>query len=179
MARAREIILVEQIEPRIRQIRDQKIILGKDLAELYGVATKRLNEQVRRNSDRFPDDFVFQLTGEESGSLRSQNATSKLGRGGQRYKPFAFTEHGAIMAASVLSTPRAVEVSVFVVRAFVRLRQMVATHQQLAKKLNELEQKVVGHDEALRSLVAAIRDLMAPPPPPQRGKFGFARGRTE
>ena len=179
MAKAREIILVEQIEPRIRLIRDQKIILDKDLAELYGVATKRLNEQVRRNSDRFPDDFVFQLTAEESESLRSQNATSKLGRGGQRYKPFAFTEHGAIMAASVLSTPRAVEVSVFVVRAFVRLRQMVATHQQLAKKLNELEQKVVGHDDALRSLVAAIRDLMAPPPQPKRGKFGFARDRVE
>ena len=111
--------------------------------------------------------------------MRLQNATSKPGRGGQRYKPFAFTEHGAIMAASVLSSPRAVEVSVFVVRAFVRLRQMIATHQELVKKLNELEQKVVGHDEALGTLVVAIRDLMAPPPQPPRGKFGFAREKVD
>jgi hypothetical protein len=179
VAKTGEIILVDQIEPRIRQVRDQKVILDKDLAELYGVATKRLNEQVRRNIARFPDDFVFQLTADEAESLRSQNATSKRGRGGQRYKPFAFTEHGAIMAASVLSTPRAIEVSVFVVRAFVRPRQMVATHQQLAKKLAELEQKVVGHDEALRTLVAAIRDLMAPPARPAGGKFGFARDRVD
>jgi hypothetical protein len=179
VAKTGEIILVDQIEPRIRQVRDQKVILDKDLAELYGVATKRLNEQVRRNIARFPDDFVFQLTAEEAESLRSQNATSKRGRGGQRYKPFAFTEHGAIMAASVLSTPRAIEVSVFVVRAFVRLRQLIATHQQLAKKLEELERKVVGHDEALRTLVAAIRDLMAPPPRPPGGKFGFARDRVD
>jgi hypothetical protein len=179
MPTRREVILVEQIEPRIRLVRGQKVILDRELAELYGVATKRLNEQVRRNFDRFPDDFVFQLTAEEVESLRSQNATSKPGRGGQRYRPFAFTEHGAIMAASVLNTPRAVEVSVFVVRAFVRLRQIIATHQELVQKLNELEQKVVGHDEAIRAVVAAIRDLMTPPPEPPRGRFGFARDRGE
>jgi ATP-dependent Clp protease ATP-binding subunit ClpA len=169
----------EQIEPRIRQVRGQKIILDRDLAELYGVETKRLNQQVRRNIDRFPDDFVLQLTAEEAESLRLQNATSKPGRGGQRYRPFAFTEHDAIMAASVLNTPRAVEISVFVMRAFVRLRQMIATHQELANKLSELEQKVIGHDEAIRAVVAAIRDLMAPPPDPPRGRFGFAPDRSD
>src|SRR5205823_10527162 len=100
-------------------------------------------------------------------------------RCGLRYRPFAHTEHGAIKASSVPNTPRAVEVSVFVVRAFVRLRQMVATHQQLAKKLDELEQKVIGHDEAIRAVVAATRDLMAPSPEPQRGRFGFARDRSD
>lgn len=179
MPPGRDVILVEKIEPRIRQVRDVKIILDRDLAELYDVETKRLNQQVRRNLDRFPDDFVFQLTAKEADSLRLQNATSKPSRGGQRYRPFAFTEHGAIMAASVLNTPRAVEVSVFVVRAFVHLRRMIATHQELAKKLSELEQKVIGHDEAIRAVVAAIRDLMTPPPEPQRGKFGFARDRKE
>jgi hypothetical protein len=154
-------------------------MLDKDLAELYGVATKRLNEQVRRNRHRFPDDFVFQLTAEEVDVLRSQNATSRSGHGGRRYLPSAFTEHGAIMAASVLNTPRAIEVSVFVVRAFVKLRQMAEAHKELARKLANLERTVAGHDEAIRSAVAAIRQLMAPPPDPPRGKFGFARDRGD
>jgi hypothetical protein len=177
MAKGTELILVEQIEPSILSIRGQKVILDKDLAQLYGVTTKRLNQQVLRNKHRFPSDFMFQVSAAEQTDLRLQTATSKMGRGGRRYRPYAFTEHGALMVASVLNTPRAVEVSVFVVRAFVKLRQMVATHKELAQKLGELERKVGGHDDAIRSLVAAIRQLMTPPPEPKRGKIGFARER--
>ena|SRR2546422_1879071 len=163
MAQGRQIILLEQIEPRILLVRGQKIVLDRDLAELYGVATKRLNQQVQRNLHRFPEDFMFQLSSAETEALRLQNATSKTGRGGRRFRPYAFTEHGAIMAASVLNTPRAIEVSVFVVRAFVKLREWIASHKELAQKLAEVERKVSSHDEAIRSLVVAIRQLMAPP----------------
>jgi len=157
-------------------IRGQKVLLDSDLAELYGVPTRRLNEQVRRNKQRFPDDFMFQLTKEEVEALRSQNAILKSGRGQHRkYLPYAFTEHGAIMAATVLSSPRAVEVSLFVVRAFVKLRQFALTHKELAAKLEQLDRKVAGHDDAIRQLVAAIRQLMAPPPETKRGKIGFGR----
>jgi len=116
-------------------------MLGVDLAELYGVLTWRLNEQVKRNQERFPIDFVFQLTTEENDALTSQIARSKTGRGGRRTLPYAFTEHGAIMAAMVLNSPRAVEMSVHVVRAFVRLREMIASNKELAKRLDELEKK--------------------------------------
>ncbi len=125
-----------QIEDRIYTVRGKRVMLDADLARLYGVTTKRLNEQIRRNIERFPEDFAFQLTNHEFADLRSQNATSNEplpGRGGRRYQPWAFTEHGAIMAASVLNTPRAVEVSVFVVRAFVKLRELSATHKELAE----------------------------------------------
>jgi len=170
-----KIILVDQIEPMIVSIRDQKVLLDRDLAGLYGVTTKRLNEQVRRNRGRFPDDFLFQLTVEESKSLRSQNATSKVGRGGRRYLPYAFTEHGAIMAASILSSPRAVDVSVFVVRAFVKLRQWMTTKQELTAKLAELDKKVAGHDDSIRQLIAAIRQLMNTPPDDRpRRRIGFS-----
>ncbi len=173
MAKKQELVLVEEIEPRILLIRGQKVILDSDLAELYGATTKRLNEQVKRNRSRFPQDFMFQLTVAEQDALRSQNATSKVGRGGRRYRPYAFTEHGAIMVANVLNTPRAMEVSVYVVRAFVKLREMLATHKELAHKLAELERKLETHDEAIRSLVSAIRQLMTPPPEPKRGRIGF------
>src|SRR6516225_5669510 len=125
----------------IPTLRGHKVILDKNLAELYGVPTWRLNEQVKRNRRRFPDDFMFQLEIDEVEALRSQNAISKSGRGGRRYSPYAFTEHGAIMAASVLNSPCAVEVSVFVVRAFVKLRQMLASNEKLAAKIDELEQR--------------------------------------
>jgi ORF6N domain len=177
MAEKQPLILVDQIEPLILDIRGQKVLLDKDLAELYGVAVKRLNEQVRRNRERFPEDFLFQLTKEEVDSLRSQNATLKLERGQHRkYAPYAFTEHGAIMAATILNSQRAVEVSVFVVRTFVKLRQLALTHKDLATKLNELERRVTGHDDAIRQLVQAIRQLMAPPPDtkPKR-RIGFGR----
>jgi phage regulator Rha-like protein len=173
VAKKQELVLVEEIEPRILLIRGQKVILDSDLAELYGATTKRLNEQVKRNRSRFPQDFMFQLTVAEQDALRSQNATSKVGRGGRRYRPYAFTEHGAIMVANVLNTPRAMEVSVYVVRAFVKLREMLATHKELAHKLAELERKLETHDEAIRSLVSAIRQLMTPPPEPKRGRIGF------
>lgn len=177
-----QVVLVDRIAPYVLMIRGQRVMLDADLASLYGVTTKRLNEQVKRNQTRFPDDFLFQLTVEEakelpllepSDGLRSQIATSSPGRhGGRRYRPYAFTEHGAIMAASVLNTPRAIEVSVYVVRAFVKLRELLSTHKEMAGKLAELERKVAGHDAAVQSLVAAIRRLMEPPAPP-RPRIGF------
>ena len=160
------------VESRIIVLRQHKVILDSDLAELYGVPVKRLNEQVKRNQERFPDDFMFRLTVEENESLRSQNATSKESRGGRRYAPYAFTEHGAIMAATVLNSERAVEMSVFVVRAFVRLREMLATNQQLASKIDELEQRLDTHDASIQDLIEAIRELMAPASATGR-KIGF------
>jgi len=170
------VVPVEQITRLIQVVRGQKVIFDADLAQLYGVATKRLNEQVKRNTERFPEDFVFQLTKEEYAALRSQSATSNSGRGGRRYLPYAFTEHGAIMAANVLNSQRAIEISIFVVRAFVRLRRVLASHIELAKKLEELEQRVGEHDEAIRSLVAAIRQLMASPQSEERSAIGFGAG---
>jgi ORF6N domain len=170
-----EIVVVDQIEPLIITLRGQKVLLDHDLASVYGVITKRLNQQVRRNVERFPADFVFQLTVEEMESLRLQNATSKAGSGGRRYLPFAFTEHGAIMAATVLNTPRAIAVSVFVVRAFIRMREVLTTHKELAHKLAELERVVGTHDEAIRTLIAAMHKLMAPLPDQNKGRIGFGR----
>ncbi len=168
-----KLIALEQIEPLIKTIRGQKVILDNDLARLYGVATKRLNEQVRRNIERFPDDFLFQLTEADSESLRSQFATLKTGRGRHaKYLPLAFTEHGAFMAATVLNSPQAIEMSVFVVRTFVKLRHLVLGHQELAAKLDQLERKVAGHDESIQQIVAAIRQLMAAPDPKPRS-MGF------
>ncbi|MHB8744404.1 MAG: ORF6N domain-containing protein [Sulfuricaulis sp.] len=168
---------IEQIASRILLLRNQKVMLDADLARLYAVTTKRLNEQVKRNIDRFPVDFMFKLTKSEFEPLRSQFATSKSvkdGRGGIRHMPFAFTEHGALMAASVLNTPRAVEVSVFVVRAFIRLRELLATNQTLARKLAQLERKLGKHDEAIAGLVLAIRQLMSLPAPGRKRPIGFA-----
>jgi hypothetical protein len=177
MAEEAKLILVDQIEPLILTVRGQKVLLDSDLAALYGVPVKRLNEQVRRNPERFPKDFLFQLTKEEAEALRSQIATLKLGRGKHRkYLPYVFTEHGAFMAATVLNSPRAVEVSVFVVRAFVKLREFALAHKELAAKLDQLEKKVAGHDDALRQLVVAIRQLMAPPADDKsKRRIGFAR----
>jgi hypothetical protein len=171
------------IERRILVVRGHKVIVDADLAALYGVTTKRLNEQVRRNPDRFPADFSFELTADESAALRSHFATSNVGRGGRRYSPMVFTEHGALMAASVLSTPRAVEVSVFVVRAFVRLREALATHKDLSRRLGDIESKVAAlagvpdkladHEQAITAILAALRQLMAPPARPGAKPMGF------
>ena len=160
------------IEKRVLFIRGVKVLLDTDLAELYGVTVKRLNQQIKRNKGRFPDDFMFQLTQKELNSLRLQFATSKRGRGGRRYLPFAFTEHGAIMAASVLNSERAVEMSLFIVRAFVRLREMLITHRELAMKFSELERKLDTHDNAIQQIIEAIRELMEPPDRPQK-QIGF------
>jgi len=154
-------IPLERIAKAIFQIRGEKVILDSNLATLYGVSTARLNQQVNRNIDRFPGDFMFRLTPAEFNSLILQNATSKKGRGGRRKLPYAFTEHGAIMAANVLSSKRAVEVSVQVVRAFVKLRQMLASSAELGRKLSELEEK---YDCQFKIVFAAIRELMTPPP---------------
>ena len=138
------------------------------------MTTKRLNEQVRRNRERFPEDFVFQLAQDEYEALRSQFATLKPGRGQHRkYLPYVFTEHGAIMAAAVLNTPRAVEMSLYVVRTFVRLREMLASNQALKRKLDELERKLGAHDRAIASILSAIRELMTPPEPPKKRRMGF------
>lgn len=167
------IMPVGKIEQAILLVRGEKVILDAELAALYGVATRALNQAVKRNLDRFPEDFMFQLTRDEASSLRSQTVTSKPGRGGRRYAPYAFTEHGAIMAATVLNSPRAVQVSVFVVRAFVRLRRMLIQHKELAAKLAQLERKLEGHDRQIIALVDAIRRLMAPPPEPPRKRIGY------
>jgi hypothetical protein len=171
--RARRKALVIPIESRILILRRQKVILDRDLAELYRVPVKRLNEQVKRNRDRFPSDFMFQLNSREYGSLRSRFATSNAGRGGSRYLPHAFTEHGAIMAATVLNSDRAVDMSVFVVRAFVRLREMLATNRQVAAKINELELRLETHDATIQDLIEAMRELMSPPKT-RRRKIGFS-----
>lgn len=171
---------VANIVRTILVLRRKRVILDADLAALYGVTTKRLNEQVKRNRNRFPEDFMFRLNTEESAVLRSQFATSKTlpkdGRGGARYQPFAFTEHGAIMAATVLNSPRAVEMSLYVVRAFVRLRELLASNQELARRLDQLEarieKKLTSHDNAIAAMLSAIRNLMNPPAPKRRG-IGF------
>jgi len=169
---------LEKITSRILFMRGQRVLLDRDLAELYGVTTARFNEQVRRNRDRFPSDFIFQLTNQEVGLLRSQIAisigeTRRAPRGGRRYAPFAFTEHGAIMAATVLNSPRATEVSVFVVRAFVRLREIVAANKELAAKLDELERRVSNHDEAITGIIKTIRELAIRPEPAPKRRIGF------
>lgn len=161
--------LLPSPEQSIVRLRGQAVMLDTDLAAVYGVTVKRLNEQVRRNKDRFPDDFVFQLTETEWKNLRSQIATSS-GHGGRRYSPFAFTEHGAIMAATVLNSPQAVAMSLVVVRAFVKLRRMALSVEALARKVNELEQK---YDTRFSIVFDTIRKLMTPPEPPPRRKIGF------
>src|SRR3989475_5132743 len=155
------LIPTEQIERAIFLIRGHKVMLDADLARLYGVTVGRLNEAVKRNIERFPSDFMFQLTFQELRGLRSQIAISKKGRGGRRYAPYAFTEHGAIMAANVLNSGRAVQASVQVVRAFVKLRQMLASNAELARKLDELEKK---YDRQFKIVFEAIRQLMTPAP---------------
>lgn len=170
---AKELLIpIEQIERLIFHIRGQKVMLDAALARIYGVTTTRLNQQVKRNLDRFPEDFMFQLTKEDFDRLILQNATSKKGRGGRRKIPFVFTEHGAIMLASVLNSPVAVRASLQVVRAFVRLREMLTTHKELASKLTELERKLEGHDQAIHTLFEAIRQLLNPPKSDSR-KIGF------
>ncbi len=152
-----ELAPYETIEHKIYMIRGQKVMLDRDLAELYGVQTFRLNEQMKRNSNRFPEDFMFQLTAEEFGNLRSQFAMSRWG--GRRYLPYAFTEQGVAMLSSVLNSERAILVNIAIMRAFVKLRQMIANNQELAKKIELLEKRVFKHDSDIRELVRDIRSL--------------------
>jgi len=178
------LLAIEAITGRILVLRGQRVLLDTDLAALYGVTTRRLNEQVKRNQQRFPDDFVFQLTDQELAILRSQFATSRSevrqpAWGGRRYVPYAFTEHGAIMASMVLNSPSATEVSVYVVRAFVRLRDTLSAHKELAKRLDELEgrieRKLSTHDQAIAGILEAIRALMAPPVAAKKRRIGFVQ----
>ncbi|MFT3883180.1 MAG: ORF6N domain-containing protein [Gemmatales bacterium] len=173
MPKVSSLILLDAIEPRILMIRGQRVMIDADLAELYGVTTKALNQAIKRNSARFPVDFVFQLS--ESEKQEVVTICDHLARiKFSRTSPYAFTEHGAIMAASVLNSPRAVEVSVFVVRAFIKLREFIASNKELAQQLQALERKVGSHDEAIRALVKAINQLMASPTEPKKkGRIGF------
>ncbi|MHB0929426.1 MAG: ORF6N domain-containing protein [Candidatus Nanopelagicales bacterium] len=164
---------VGRVETRILTIRGHRVMIDADLAELYGVPTKRLNEAVRRNATRFPADFMFQLTVEESESLRSQIATLEPGRGRYRkYLPYAFTEQGVSMLSSVLNSERAVQVNISIMRAFVVLRRAAASHVALSRRLDELERKHGVHDEKLKIVFKAIRELMDPPKKARR-KIGF------
>ena len=166
-------VLAKHTDSKILLIRGQRVILDTDLAELYGVPVKQLNQQVKRNARRFPDDFVIQLSAEEAANLRSQIVTSSSSHGGRRSLPYAFTEHGTIMAASVLNSERADDMSIFVVRAFVRMREALAANQQILSKLTELEHRVESHDGNIQELIEAIRELMEPPPAKNR-RIGFS-----
>ena len=171
MAGSRGLVPTEQVSNLIHVVRGHRVIIDSDLARLYGVATKRVNEQVKRNQARFPDDFAFRLAADEWAGLRSQMATSNVGRGGSRYAPLVFTEHGAVMLASVLNSRIAVATSVQVVRAFVRLRSVLAANADLARKITAMEAK---YDGQFRVVFEAIRELMEPPVPPRK-RIGFHR----
>jgi hypothetical protein len=183
MVARRSIVPVERIEHSILLIRGQKVMLDSDLAALYVVETKALNRAVRRNPDRFPEDFMFQLTAEEFQILRSQTGTSTLryqfgtsnGRGGRRYRPYAFTEQGVAMLSSVLNSRRAILVNVEIMRAFVRLRTLLVSNAELARKLDALERR---YDAQFKVVFDAIRELMAPPQPKRR-RLGFRTGQEK
>jgi hypothetical protein len=182
MKRRRKIILKPvHIESAINLVRGERVILDTDLAKVYGIPTFRLNEAVKRNRDRFPDDFLFQLSKDEHDGLRSQNAMSNKGRGGRRTLPYAFTEHGAVMAANILNSERAVQMSIFVVRAFIKMRQTLTTNAALTDKLNELERRLAGrldvHENAIVYVLGELKKLMEPPrlPEPKKRPIGFGR----
>ncbi len=169
MAKKDQILAPDVVEKHILLIRGQKVMLDNELARLYGVSTGHLNQQVRRNQKRFPSDFMFQLTAEEAQILKSQFVISRSGHGGRRSHPLAFTEQGVAMLSSVLNSERAIQVNIAIMRAFVRLRQILATHKALAKKLEEMESK---YDEQFRAVFEAIQELMTPPEP-RRRQIGF------
>jgi ORF6N domain len=169
---------------RIFDVRGKAVVLDSDLAAIYGVQTKVFNQAIRRNAERFPDDFLFRLSTEEWTSLRSQFATLKdsdlrsqivtsSSHGGRRYPPLVFTEHGAIMAATILNSPRAVAMSVYVVRAFVRLRNEFLANTTLEKRLAHIERTLIAHDNALRDIYEKLRPLLLPPPESPKRRIGF------
>jgi len=165
-------VLVKVVERRIYLIRGHKVMIDEDLAELYGEPTKRLNEQVRRNRKRFPKDFMFQLTTIEAEALRSQNATSKTGRGGRRYLPYAFTEQGVAMLSSVLNNERAIEVKIAIMRTFVKLRQMLESNEELNRKFAAVIRKLATHDKYFKVVFDELNKLTEPPTPLHR-QIGF------
>lgn len=163
--------------PAIHTIRRQKVVLDQDVAKLYGVPTKRLNEAVRRNQKRFPHDFCFQLTPEEVAPLKSQIATSN-NRGGRRHLPRVFTEHGALMAANVLRSERAIEMSVYLIRAFVQMRETLQTNTKILQRLAEIDRHLIEHDSALREVMERLQPLLDAPDVDEesKAKIGFHRG---
>ncbi len=163
----------KSIDIPIHTVRGQRVVLDSDLAALYGVETKVFNQAIRRNQNRFPEDFSFVLTGEEWLVLRSQIVTSNEGRGGRRYIPRAFTEHGALMAASVLNSDRAVSMSVYVIRAFVEIREQIAANNAILKRLAEIDNTLLIHDASLRDIYKKLMPLLAPPPSAPRKQIGF------
>lgn len=172
MAEDKSIISIGKIENRILLIRGEKVIIDADLAEFYSVATKRLNEQVKRNANRFPNDFMLQLTKDEKSKVVANcDHLEKLKY--SKSLPYAFTEHGAIMAASVLNTRRAIEVSVFIVRAFIKMRQFIAGQKELQRKISLIENRLTEHDEQIFELVSLIKQLLNPKPPPKKRRIGF------
>jgi len=166
------LIPIERIQKQIFLLRGQKVMLSQHLAALYGVEVKVLNQAVKRNRARFPDDFMFQISPNEFENLKSQIVTSSWG-GVRRALPYAFTEQGVAMLSTVLRSERAIQVNIAIIRAFVQLRHILSTHTELARKLSELEQRIEGHDTAIRSLFEAIRQLMAPPAPEPKPEIGF------
>jgi hypothetical protein len=182
VAREKALAPVGDITRSILVLRGHRVILDAELAAIYGVSTGRLNEAVKRNAERFPEDFMFRLSATEHAALISQIATSKPGRGGRRKLPWAFTEHGAIQAANVLNSPRAIAMGVYVVRAFVKLREILASNHEFAKRLDQLEarieKKLATHDDAIAAMLSAIRELMHAPPPKRR-PIGFTADLTE
>ena len=172
MPKKKAIVPVGKIGQRILLIRGVKVIVDADLAEFYGVPTKRLNEQVKRNKDRFPDDFMFQLSAEEKSEVVANcDHLSRL-----KYStalPYAFTEHGAIMAASVLNSQKAIEVSVYIVRAFVKLRRMIAESKELSRKIAQIDRHLANHDEQIIELVKAIKQFLKPDSPPMKRRIGY------
>jgi hypothetical protein len=173
MSDATEIAAPSQIAPLIRCVRERRVILDSDLAGLYGVQTRALVQAVKRNAERFPGDFLFQLTLEETAALRSQTVISKPGRGGRRYLPYALTEHGALMAATVLNSSRAVAMSLYIVRAFIKMREDHAANAAILKRLAEIDKTLLLHDHALRDIYQKLRPLLEPPPPPPKPPIGF------
>jgi hypothetical protein len=166
------VVVARKVDSKIFVLRGQRVILDTDLAELYGVEVRHLNQQAKRNAKRFPPAFRFQVSAREMAILKSQNVISSKGHGGARYRPYAFTEHGAIMAATVLSSERAIEMSVFVVLAFVRMRRAIVGNRHILTKLAELEHRLESHDADIQDLMNAIRELMSPEEPNRR-RIGF------
>jgi hypothetical protein len=171
-----ELIPAADISDRILNLRGYRVLLDTDLAVLYGVPVKRLLEQVRRNQERFPRDFCFRLTAQEVAALRSQFATSNKGRGGRRYHPFAFTEHGALMASNVLNSSQAIQMSILIARAFIRMRDLMLDPKTLASRLADLHAHLGIHDEQIAAIIEAIRQLTVPVGPAHDEKIGYHRG---
>ena len=166
-----EIIRIEEIEQKIYHIRGEKVMIDSDLAEFYQVETRVLNQAVKRNLHRFPEDFMFQLNEDETKSLTSQSVTSNEGRGGRRTLPYVFTEHGAVMLASVLNSPKAIEASIQVVRAFVRLRAILTEHKELAQKIQILEKKFAVNDKNMKQAFVHLKEIFQRLPQPDKADF--------